>query len=61
MQNYNKNKYYACFFSNFSNFSNHSFFNASAGFVLAARKVCQRTDKNAITKASSTATTNIQA
>ena len=29
-------------------FTDHSFFNASAGFVRAAFKVCQRTDKKAI-------------
>ena len=39
---------------------NYSFFNASAGFVLAARNVCHNTDRNAITKAMTTATTNIQ-
>ena len=39
---------------------NYSFFSASAGLVFAARKVCHSTDKNAITKAMTTATTNIQ-
>ena len=38
----------------------YSFFNASAGFVRAAFKVCQRTDKKAINIPRMTATAMIQ-
>ena len=41
-------------------FAVHSFFNASAGFVFAARRVCQRTEPMAMTNDSSTVTTKIQ-
>ena len=38
----------------------YSFFKASAGFVRAAFKVCQSTDRKAITREMTTATTKIQ-
>ena len=38
----------------------HSFFSASAGFVFAARKVCQRTDRKAMTMEMITAMAMIQ-
>jgi hypothetical protein len=40
--------------------SNYSFFNASAGLVLAARKVCHNTEKKAIAREMTTATKKIQ-
>ncbi len=41
-------------------FAVHSFFNASAGFVLAARNVCHNTERKASNRVTTTATTMIQ-